>query len=80
MSNQSIDEIAEQAHQGEDVSKHFTGRFQAKQQVNVTLPLDLLQRIDAECERQKMSRQDWIAIACSDKMHATQAHNISKAV
>ena len=47
---QSIDEIAQQAHSGADISEHFTGRFQAKQQVNLALPLELLRNIDAECQ------------------------------
>ena len=42
-----IEEIAQQAQAGADVSAHFTGRFQAKQQVSIALPLELLRSIDA---------------------------------
>jgi len=42
-----IEEIAQQADSGEDVSEHFTGHFQAKQQINIAFPLELLKSIDA---------------------------------
>ncbi|MGB3299608.1 MAG: hypothetical protein WBA76_15190 [Phormidesmis sp.] len=63
-----IEEIAEQAHSGVDVSEHFSGRFQKKQVVELALPLDLLQNIDAECQQSQMSRQDWIKMACAEKV------------
>lgn len=51
-----IEEIAQQAQAGADVSAHFTGRFQAKQQISIALPLELLRSIDAECQRHNLSR------------------------
>ena len=39
---QDIEEIAQQAHLGAEVSEYFTGHFQAKQQINIALPLELL--------------------------------------
>ena len=53
-----IEAIARQAHSGTDVSEHFTGHFQAKQQINLALPLELLKSIDAECQRHTISRQN----------------------
>jgi hypothetical protein len=75
-----IEEIAQQAHSGADVSEHFTGHFQAKQQINISLPLELLKNIDAECQLQNISRQDWIKIVCIEKIREIQASKISKAV
>jgi uncharacterized pyridoxal phosphate-containing UPF0001 family protein len=85
MSNESteirdIEEIAQQAHSGEDISEHFTGHFQAKQQIDVAFPLELLKSIDAECQLQKLSRQDWIKMVCAEKIRGIQATRISKAV
>ncbi|MGK7929275.1 MAG: hypothetical protein AB4290_29225, partial [Spirulina sp.] len=68
------------AHSGVDVSEHFTGHFQAKQQISIALPLELLQSIDAECQRQKIDRQDWIKMACAEKICQIQANRTSKAV
>ncbi|MCY7322399.1 MAG: hypothetical protein LH660_11520 [Phormidesmis sp. CAN_BIN36] len=73
-----IEEIAQQAHAGVDVSEHFTGHFQAKQQINITFPLELLESIDAECQLQKISRQDWIKMSCAEKIREIQASRISK--
>lgn len=53
-----IEEIAQQAHLGANVSEHFTGHFQAKQQISIAFPLELLRSIDAECQLQKIDRQD----------------------
>jgi len=75
-----IEEIAQQAHLGADVSEHFTGHLQAKQQINIALPLELLQSIDAECQRQNINRQDWIKVVCAEKIREVQASRISKAV
>lgn len=75
-----IEEIAQQAGSGADVSEHFTGHFQAKQQINFAFPLELLKSIDAECQLQKISRQDWIKMACAEKIREIQASKISKAV
>ena len=68
-----IEEIAQQAHLGADISEHFTGNFQAKQQINITFPLKLLRSIDAECQRQKIDRQDWIKLVCAEKIREVQA-------
>ncbi|NEQ69513.1 MAG: hypothetical protein F6K21_29285 [Symploca sp. SIO2D2] len=57
-----IEEIAQQAHLGADVFEHFTGNFQAKQQINIALLLELLQSIDTECQRENLDRQDWIKL------------------
>jgi hypothetical protein len=75
-----IEEIAQQAHLGADVSEHFTGYFQAKQQINITFSLELLRSIDAECQLQKISRQDWIKIVCAEKIHDIQSSKIPKVV
>jgi uncharacterized pyridoxal phosphate-containing UPF0001 family protein len=72
---QDIEAIAQQAQAGVDVSEHFTGRFQAKQQVSIALPLDLLHSIDAECQRQNLSRQDWINHICAEKIREIQLQN-----
>jgi len=74
-----IEEIAQQAQLGSDVSEHFTGHFQAKQQINIALPLELLLSIEAECQLQKIDRQDWIKIVCAEKIHDLQVSRISKA-
>jgi len=75
-----IEEIAHQAHLGADVSKHFTGHFQAKQQINITIPLELLHSIDAECQLLHIDRQDWIKVVCAEKIREIQASRILKAV
>lgn len=74
-----IEEIAQQADSGADVSEHFTGHFQAKQQINIALPLELLKSIDAECQLQKISRQDWIKMVCTEKVREIQLGRVSKA-
>jgi hypothetical protein len=63
-----IEEIAERAESGEDVSAHFTGRYRAKQRVNVDFPLNLLRQIDAECERLGVTRQAWIKMTCDERI------------
>jgi hypothetical protein len=73
-----IEEIAQQADYGADVSEHFTGDFQAKQQINIAFPLELLKSIDAECQLQKIGRQDWIKMVCAEKIREIQAGKISK--
>ena len=75
-----IEEIAQQAHLGKDVSEHFTGHFQVKQQINIDFPLELLRSIDVECQLQKMSRQDWIKMVCAEKLREVQASRIAKTV
>ena len=75
-----IEEIAQQAHLGEDVSEHFTGNFQVKQQINIDFPLELLRSIDAECQVQKMNRQDWIEMVCGEKICEVKASRASNPV
>lgn len=76
--NEDIEKIAQQAESGADVSQHFTGHFQAKQRVSVAFPLELLQSIDAECQRQKITRQDWIESACAAILREAHASQLSE--
>ena len=64
----NIEEIAERANRGEDVSPYFTGDHVAKQRVNVDFPLDSVKIIDQECRRLGITRQSWIKIACDEKI------------
>lgn len=73
-----IEEIAQQIGSGACVSEHFTGDFQAKQQINIAFPLELLKNIDAECQLQKIRRQDWIKKVCTEKVREIQASRVSK--
>lgn len=75
-----IEEIAQQAHLGEDVSEHFTGHFQVMQQINIDFSLELLRSIDAECQLQKMNRQDWIKMVCTEKIYEVKASRASNPV
>lgn len=63
-----IEEIARRAHTGEDVSDHFSGKFEAKRRVNVDFPLSLLRAIDAECARVGVTRQARIKMACNERL------------
>jgi len=63
-----IEEIAERAQRGEDVSKHFTGRHVARQKIDVDLPLGFLRLIDEECKRMGITRQAWIKMACDQML------------
>jgi hypothetical protein len=63
-----IEEIAEKASRGEDVSAHFTGKRVAKQRVNVDFPLALLKQIDKECQRLGITRQAWIKMSCDERI------------
>ncbi|MBI3757159.1 MAG: hypothetical protein HY267_04200 [Deltaproteobacteria bacterium] len=63
-----IEEIAERAEKGEDVSSYFTGQHHAKQNVTVDFPLLLLQQIDAECGRLGVARQAWIKMVCDERI------------
>lgn len=74
-----IEEIAQQAHSGRDVSEHFTGNFEAKQQISISLPLELLRAIDTQCQLQKVSRQDWIKMVCTERIRAVQPNRTPKA-
>ena len=68
----TIETIAQQAHEGADVSEHFTGRFQVKQNITIDFPLELLRMIDVECARNNLSRQDWIKQACTEQVEGHQ--------
>jgi hypothetical protein len=67
---QDIEEIAEQAQAGADVSDQFTGNFRVKQHLTIALPLDFIHQIDAECQRQQISRQEWIKRACAAQLNS----------
>jgi len=69
-----IEEIAERAERGEDVSAHFTGQYRAKQRVNVDFPLHLLRQIDAECQRLGVTRQAWIKMTCDERIRQIESN------
>lgn len=71
---EDIESIADRAQRGQDISKHFTGRFTAKQRVNVDFPLGLLRLIDQECKEIGITRQAWIKMACDDKIRSVQSN------
>ena len=73
-----IEEIAEKAQRGQDISKYFTGQHVAKQRVNIDFPLELLKMIDAECRRIGITRQGWIKMACDEKIRRTYSTRIVK--
>lgn len=75
-----IEKIAQDAHLGADVSEHFTGYFQAKQHINIVLPLELLRSIDAECKLQKIDRQEWIKTVCAERIREIETSRVLKAV
>ncbi|MFM7715886.1 MAG: hypothetical protein ACKO7A_25255 [Microcystis sp.] len=75
-----IEEIAQQAYLGKDVSEYFTGNFQVKQQINLDFPLELLRSIDVECQLQNMNRQDWIKMVCVEKLRAIQSSRIANTI
>jgi hypothetical protein len=64
-----IEEIAERAERGEDISAHFPKAFVAKQRVNIDFPLALLRAIDAECARIGVTRQAWVKMVCAEHLH-----------
>lgn len=64
-----IEDIAERAERGEDISAHFTKTYTAKQRVNIDFPLALLRDIDAECQRIGITRQAWIKMVCAEHLH-----------
>jgi hypothetical protein len=80
MEIKELEEIAQEAHLGGDVSEHFTGKFKVKQNIDVDFPLDLLRSIDAECQQQKISRQDWIKQVCAEKIREIQNQKISSVI
>jgi hypothetical protein len=67
-----IEEIAEQAERGNDVSEHFTGQHLAKQRVTIDFPLKLLRAIDAECRQVGVTREAWIKMACDERLRQIQ--------
>jgi hypothetical protein len=73
---QDIEEIAEKAQHGQDVSKFFTSEHAAKQRVNIDFPLELLRTIDSECKRIGITRQGWVKMACDEKIRRTQTTRI----
>ena len=73
---ESIELIADAAQRGEDVSKHFTGKFQSKQRVNVDFPLALLRMIDEECRIVGITRQAWIKMACDERLREIRTNRV----
>lgn len=71
-----IEEIAEQAAQGRDISEHFTGQHAAKQYVSIDFPLELMRAIDAECKLVGVTRQAWIKMACDERLRQIQSERI----
>jgi len=74
-----IEEIARRAHAGVDVSEQFTGKFLAKQRVNVDFPLDFLREIDAECRLVGVTRQAWIKMASDERLRQIRGGRVPKA-
>jgi hypothetical protein len=72
-----IEEIAEQASQGHDVSEYFTGQHSAKQHVNIDFPLDLMRAIDAECKLVGVTRQAWIKMACDERLRQVRLGRVA---
>src|SRR5258706_16268911 len=73
VTHMAIEEIADQAAQGHDVSEYFTGEHSAKQYVSIDFPLDLLRAIDAECKLVGVTRQAWIKMACDERLRQIQS-------
>lgn len=67
-----IEEIAERAHRGEDVTRHFTGGLNAKQKIDIDFPLGFLRLIDEECKRMGISREAWIKMACNERLRQAE--------
>jgi macrodomain Ter protein organizer (MatP/YcbG family) len=63
-----IEELAERAHYGEDVSRHFTGDHIVKQKIDIDLPLVFLRLIDEECKHMGITREAWIKMACNERL------------
>lgn len=61
-----LEELADRAERGEDISAHFTQKYSAKQRVNIDFPLALLRSIDAECQRIGVTRQAWVKMVCAE--------------
>lgn len=75
-SREKIEAIADAAQRGEDVSRHFSGKFQSKQRVNVDFPLSLLRMIDRVCQSIGVTRQAWIKMACDERLREMQAKGL----
>ena len=71
---EDLEEIAERAQSGEDISEYFTGRYLAKQNVVMDFPLALLRLIDTECQKLGISRQAWITLACEERLRKYQVN------
>ena len=71
INKEDIEEIADRAQRGEDVSKYFSGPPVAKQRVNIDFPLGLLRKIDADCRQIGITRQAWVKIACDERIRQT---------
>lgn len=76
---EDIEQIAEQAQRGEDVSSHFTGKHVAKQRVNVDFTLSLLRQIDGDCQRLGVTRQAWIKVACDERLRQVEVRGRKEA-
>jgi hypothetical protein len=74
----SIEEIAERAEKGFDVSEHFSGQHLAKQFVSIDFPLELLHAIDTECRQVGVTRQAWIKMACDERLRQIQLGTVAK--
>lgn len=72
-----IEEIAEQATQGHDVSEYFTVQHSAKQYISIDFPLDLMRAIDAECKLVGVTRQAWIKLACDERLRQIQLGRVA---
>ena len=72
-----IEEIAERAERGEDISAFFTGEHTVKQDVRIDFPLTLLHAIDAECRQVGVTRQAWIKMACDERLRQVQSGRVS---
>ena len=70
--SQDIEDVAEQAERGEDISEHFTGEHTVKQRINIDFPLNLLEAIDMECKRVGVTRHAWIKMACAEMLRQAQ--------
>jgi hypothetical protein len=75
-SKEDIENIAERAQLGIDVSKYFSGRPVAKQRVNIDFPLGLLRKIDADCREIGITRQAWIKIACDERLRKIEVRAV----
>ena len=72
----TIEEIAERAEKGLDISEHFTGQHSVKKFVSIDFPLELLHAIDTECRQIGVSRQAWIKLACDERLRQIQVGRI----